>query len=284
MRPLYVSTVCPAAPRDLWRLLDEFERAGIGHVELGTCELEDDDDLVERLAGRPFDYLVHGNFPPPANGFFVNLASPDREVAERSLRSVLDSIAVAARLGSPLYSMHPGFVTDPVGYDQEVGLLFRAPPSPAATREADERFAEAARMALARARELGVQLLVENSDVTPDKVGRVLLGTAAELRALTDAVGGLGVLVDTGHLNVAASTYGFTPQAFLVELAPVIGGFHVHANDGTLDTHDPVAEGSWVLDALAAPELAPAAVTLEPRVPDVRALCAHAAWLERRLG
>ena len=237
---VFASTGC--VPGGFWEKLGFYRDAGLREIELGTTREALGDGVVERLSGHGTRYVVHNYFPPPAEPFVLNLASPDDEIRVRSLRLVDEALVTAAELGSPLYSVHAGFVSDPVGFDGR-SFVF----GPAADAEAAKaRFVESLEEALARGAELGVELIVENNVCTPATRGALLLQTPGEFEEL----GEFGILLDTGHLNVSATTLRFDRTEFVDRLAHRIRAFHLHDNDGSADRHEPVTEDSWALAAV----------------------------------
>jgi sugar phosphate isomerase/epimerase len=267
---LSVSTACLDA--GFWETLDLYAGAGLTDVELGTTTEPLGERVVERLRALGLSYLVHNYFPPPAKTFVLNLASPDAAIREDSVHLVEDALATAAALGSPLYSVHAGFVGDPPGQDRAGFAIPPGDPDAAKTR-----FRDGLERALARAAELGVELLVENNVCTPRNRDRLLLQTADEF----DELPGFGILLDTGHLAVSAATLGFDPLEAVRKLAPRIRAFHLHDNDGSLDAHAPVAAGSWALEAVRLSD--PAAVIVEARFGNVAELREHVDWLRAEL-
>jgi sugar phosphate isomerase/epimerase len=260
---VFASTGCVAG--GFWETLGGYRDAGLDDVELGTTTEPLGDDLVERLGRHGLRYVVHNYFPPPPESFVLNLASPDAEVRGRSLRLVDAALELAAALGSPIYSVHAGFVSDPIGFDGR-SFVFAAAGDAGAAKE---RFREALEGPLAHARELGVDLLVENNVCTPAVEGSLLLQAPEEFEELD----GFGILLDTGHLNVSAATLGFDRTEFARRLGPRIGAFHLHDNDGSADRHEPVERDSWALDAVrAAPS---ATVVVEALFANVEALRDH---------
>jgi sugar phosphate isomerase/epimerase len=239
---VFASTGC--LPDGFWATLEHYREAGLEDVELGTTKEPLGDRLVERLREHGLRYIVHNYFPPPSEAFVLNLASPDDGIRGRSRRLVEQALATAASLGSPLYSVHAGFVSDPIGL---AGRSFVFPPG-GEVEAAKERFRESLDGALARAEELGVELLVENNVCTPESRGALLLQTPNEFEELT----GFGILLDTGHLNVSATTLGFEREDFVRRLGPRVRAVHLHDNDGSADRHEPVAPTSWALDAARA--------------------------------
>ncbi len=281
--PLYVSTACFGETEPLKVRLDQFRRHGLEYVELGGSVTCDSTDL-QSLADSGGAFLLHNYFPPPATPFVLNLASGDDGIRGRSVTFARNAIDLCARLGSPFYSVHAGFVTDPIGREAS-GFALPAPESPAERTRALVRFEAAIDDVLAHARSLGVGLLIENNVCRPTLRGKLLLESAEDCRALFGQrpPDGLGLLLDTGHLNVTASTYGFDRHAFMDAVAPYIGAFHVHDNDGRDDWHEPVRSGSWVLDALRAIRRPGTPVVVEAKFESVLALKQQVMWLAEEL-
>ena len=263
MTRIFASTGCLRA--DFWQTLDRYCDAGLTDVELGTTNEPLGERLVHRLRAYELRYVVHNYFPPPAQRFVLNLASPDADVRARSLRLVQDALAISAVLDSPLYSVHAGFVSDPVGFDGGSFVFSGGGDADAAMA----RFRESIDVALARAAELGVDLLVENNVCTPETRGMLLLQTPEEFEELP----GFGILLDTGHLNVSARTLGFDREEFVRRLGSRIRAVHLHDNDGTADRHEPVALDSWALRTVRASDAR--AVVVEALFANVEALRAH---------
>jgi sugar phosphate isomerase/epimerase len=230
-------------------------------------------------------FLVHNYFPPPTEPFVLNLASGDKGIRRRSLDLVSEALALTARLGAPFYSVHAGFVTDPTSFGA-TSFVFPMPASPNEAQSAMGRFTRALEIALNCAQRFGVQLLVENNVCSPEQRGKLLLQTAEEYLSLFRALRSpyLGVLLDTGHLNVTAHTLGFDRISFVDKVAPYIRAFHIHDNDGSADTHQPVKPGSWVLDVLGRPEFAGLPIVVETRFEAVTDLRRYVDWLRTELG
>jgi sugar phosphate isomerase/epimerase len=228
------------------------------------------------LKRERFAYLVHNYFPAPAEPFFLNLASADAAIRERSLRFVDRALELTAELGAPFYSVHAGFAADPVDFDGRSLVI----PDGGDLEQAQARFVDALRPALAKADELGLDLLVENNVTMPHHRGKLLLAEPAGFERLFAELPHprLAILLDTGHLNVSAHTLGFDRADALVRLAPHVRAVHLHDNDGSADTHSPVEPGSWALAALR-PGVTP---IVEARFPNTNALAAHLSWLASR--
>ena len=260
---VYASTACLSG-LGLRETLDLYRQAGIRHVELGAFGHGRGLSPIMSLRDEPFEFVVHNYFPPPDEPFYVNLASADDELRRRSLDFVRQRIELTSALGSTLYSVHAGYVMDPIGFDGR-SLVFDEDGDPDA---ALARFRETLAEALAHAAEHGVELIVENNVCVEGHEGKLLLQTAHEFEQVPE----VGILVDTGHLNVSAHTLGFNRAEFVSRLAPRIRAYHLHDNDGIVDTHAPLAPGSWVLD-----------LPFADRVPIVEARFANVEELRRHL-
>ncbi|MDX6503608.1 MAG: hypothetical protein QOE29_733 [Gaiellaceae bacterium] len=280
-RDIFVSTAALAEPRELWAILDALEAAGIDRVELGHCRVPERDRaaLLGRLQRRSERFLVHNYFPPFAGDLVLNLASNDPAIAGGSLAFALEALELCAALEAPFYSIHSGFITDPIGFDGTSFIL--PPPQPGAREETAARFVENLGTVVQRAAALGLSVLVENSVCTEELAGKLLLLEAEELLELFAAIAApnLGLLLDTGHLSVTAQTEGFDALRYVDLVAPHVQAFHAHQNGGAADTHDPVGEG-WVLDTLRRPELAAKPIIVEAKLRDADAAAAHVSWLD----
>jgi sugar phosphate isomerase/epimerase len=118
--------------------------------------------------------------------------------------------------------------------------------------------------------------------------GRNLLLLLAEPREFTRLFAEihddlLGVLLDLGHLRVTAKTLGFDKADFIEAVAPTIGGFHLHDNDGDSDQHLPVQAGSWALSVLVQERFNGRPVVVEAKFEGAAELAKHCLWLENLL-
>jgi sugar phosphate isomerase/epimerase len=93
----------------------------------------------------------------------------------------------------------------------------------------------------------------------------------------------LGILLDLGHLKVTATTLGFDLTEFITAVAPAIGAFHLHDNDGTKDQHQPVTADSWTLDVIRQSRFAGRCVVNEAKFASAREMVGHCIWLQKLL-
>jgi sugar phosphate isomerase/epimerase len=261
-----------------------YQSYGLDAIELGAG-LSADEYSLSQVAEMDCRCLVHNYFPPPLVPFVFNLASGDVKTREQSLNFVSKALALAAHLNAPFYSVHAGFITDPVSFGV-TSFVFPMPASPDQAQFALGRFIKSLEIVLDRAQQLGVMLLVENNVCSNESRGRLLLQTAEEFLELFCVLQlpHLGLLLDTGHLNVTAHTLGFDRMTFLDQVATHVRALHVHDNDGINDTHQPIRPGSWVLDVLHRPEFVSLPIIIEAKFKTVTDLYQHVKWLRKELG
>jgi sugar phosphate isomerase/epimerase len=275
MARIYASTTCLRGAQSLADRMRLYRAHGIENIELGANVTLDGSFDPARLA--PGLYLLHNYFPPPAEPFVLNLASADDGIRERSIALVRRALSLSAALGAPVFTVHAGFVTDP-----PLSFVFPPPAGSDAAEKALSRFIESIRSLLPDAERSGIRLLVENNVCEEKNRGNLLLQTTEEFRELfrQEPSPWLGILLDTGHLNVSACTFGFDRMGFVDALADWIGAFHLHDNDGTADQHRPVEEGSWIAAFLQNPVFRNLPWVMEAKFPDIDALARQKRFLE----
>jgi len=281
---VFVSTACLLGVEPITSRISLYRSYGLNAIELGAGVSVDEDGLSQ-IAGMECEFLVHSYFPPPSTPFVLNLASGDVSICQRSLDFVLEALALTARLSAPFYSVHAGFITDPTSFGT-TSFVFPIPATLDEARSAMNRFTTSLKISLDWAERLGVGLLVENNVCSHALRGKLLLQTAEEFLALFDVMRSphLGILLDTGHLNVTAHTLGFDRMTFVDQTTAYVRAIHIHDNDGTADTHQPVQPGSWVLGVLRRPEFAGLPIVVEAKFDSVIELRRHVHWLWEQLG
>ena len=251
MSEIFVSTGALNGKESLSERIDLYTGHGISTIEFsGNVTVTDQD--FSHAEGSEATFLLHNYFPAPEKSFVLNLASEDSEVVRQSRELVSNALQLCARFKIPFYSVHSGFVTDPTGFGT-TSFIFPEPDSPDVAARATERFITQLKEILIEANNLGVDLIIENNVCPKDLKGKLLCNTADECLEVLEAIDDprLGLLIDTGHLNVSAHTLEFDRLEFIQAVSKHIRAFHLHDNDGLADLHLPIQEGSWVFDALS---------------------------------
>jgi sugar phosphate isomerase/epimerase len=287
-RAVFVSTACVRGSHEsLEELVADFHEHSIKNVELGMSPPSRSADLSEYLSGLGRPFVIHNYFPAPPDPFVLNLAARSPIIRQRSTVLVREALGLSARLGAPFYSVHAGFradlSADSLGRDLQWSSLIPRDEALAIYRSSVEEAAREGSM-------LGVRLLVEPNVIEP----RNLVGGRNELLLLVEAAeiveflqgfehADVGLLLDVGHLNVSARTLGFDREQFVESVAPWIGAFHVHDNDGTADQHRTVESGSWIFDVLQDRRFRELPVVVESKFASSAAAGSYLEWFTKEL-
>lgn len=228
---------------------------GIDRIELSSGVNYQSNLLDSVLETKDkIQYLVHNYFPPPSRPFVLNLSASDSFELQQSLDLCRTAIDLAADLGAPFYSVHSGFafrldpnlLGDPEGQSQipdEAYISYDV---------AYQTFGENIKLLADYAESRNVGLLFENNVVSSVHLNKLerkaLLMVSAEeiIQFLLDVDHqNVGLLLDVGHLNVTAKTFGFSRDEFIKKVSPYIGAFHLSDNNGEEDNNLPFNENSW---------------------------------------
>lgn len=280
---LFVSTSCLLYEQPIGSRISLYQQHNLNNIELGGMVSVTKNDLSQ-INLLKANFLIHNYFPPPREAFVLNLASNDDDIRKRSLEMVLKAIDLSSEIGAAFYSIHGGFITDPVSFDG-TSFVLPCPESSDAAIRAIDRFVETLKTALEHAEKCKVGILVENNVCSAKHRGKLLLQTAEEFLSLFRLLSSpyLGAVLDTGHLNVSAHTLGFDRIFFVEQMSPYIRAIHIHDNDGTADRHQPIGPNSWVIDVLRRPEFANITLIVEAKFDDMADLSEHVNWLKNEI-
>ncbi|WP_415902800.1 sugar phosphate isomerase/epimerase family protein [Neptuniibacter sp. QD29_5] len=226
--------------------------AGIDNVELssGHC---DSDSLValKKLHNQGKNFRLHNYFPNIGSPFVLNLSSADSEVRARSRELVCRALEWSAELESDYYAFHAGFRLSPAVSELGGNLTSQQMIS---VEDAKQYFSDELTSIAERAQRLGVDIAIENNVYDARNYGRygadnpfLLCGDQATDMILPQ---GVGILLDVGHLKVAAQSLGFDPLMSVNRWKDNISGYHISDNDGLTDSNSHISEVSWFWAAL----------------------------------
>lgn len=277
----FVSTVCLPWEESVESRVFLYSNNGITKIEFGANVTVNSG--LEFLSNYDAQFLIHNYFPPPQDSFVLNLASKNENIRNRSIDFVLNALDLSEKISAPFYSVHSGFITDPTSFGK-TSFNFPSPDSQTAVFESWNYFYSALGLVLEHARKKDINILVENNVCTVDLIGKLILVKQEEFQELFKIMShpNLGILLDTGHLNVSACTMGFNKIEFVERIAPYVQAIHIHDNMGIDDTHEPVVEGSWILDVLAHPNLFEATKIIESRFDNIEELRNYYDWLRMK--
>ncbi len=252
-RPAYISSSCIKGAR-IGQVVEELAREGITDIELsgGTKFYNSiEEDLLVLKEKYGLSYLVHGYFPPPEEDFIIDLINE----REKALAFFRETIRLSRSLGAGMYSTHAGFTVDVLPLTRGEPLADAAPMDKS---EAEEIFYNTLQHIMEEVVGPDFRFAVENMYPLMGREDYALLAGTEDILKLLEysrRYPNLGMLLDLGHLNLAAAAAGFDRIEFLKEIlanySDKIYEIHISENDGTGDTHDIVTPGSWQLEVAA---------------------------------
>ena len=270
MRRFYLSSSCLHGER-IGDVVETLASSGVKDIELsgGTSYYDSIvDDLLRLKEEYGLSYLVHGYFPPPMDDFVIDLVRG----SERALKYIEGAMETAGRLGCEMYSTHAGFTVDVLPLTRGESL---AEQSPMNKREATEIFYNNVRSIMDRMAGPDARFAVENMYPLMGRAEYSIVSAPGEILEFLEFSRrwpNLGLLLDLGHLNLAAAVGGFDKVAFVKDVVREYGDrifeVHISENDGTGDAHGIPGEGSWQLDVAAFEALGEVPVTFEWRGED----------------
>jgi len=230
-------------------VLAEVKDLGITWVELGSTHTTEP-HLEESLRSLEMDYLVHNFFPPSDDRLVINIASTDADVRARSIAKAKESIAFCAAIGGRLYTIHPGFLTDPDGESTSASNRdFNYHANEGGDAHYEECFAlmlDGLSTLADRAKTAGIPLAVETQG-SMTQAGQLLLQRPEELDRFVTAFpsGEVELNVNLAHLHLAGRAFGFDTHECLSRFSDRAFAFEISHNDGQMDDHAALHEDGW---------------------------------------
>lgn len=227
---------------------------GFRNIELsGGCHIDELEKGLNQLMAQANAIMLHNYFPPPSEPFVFNLASGDFEIIELSMSLAKSAIEISSKNNFPYYAIHAGFLMDP----KVTELGNKIQPKRLLDRNiALEIFSQNALALSSYARELNVDLLVENNVLSKENMKSFgedpfLLSSTAEIYEFFTNYGNeIGFLLDLGHFNVSTYTLGEPRDYSMLKINDFAIGYHLHDNFRIYDQHLALNSDSWFLSYL----------------------------------
>lgn len=262
---IYVSSSCVRATT-IRESVEQLAQHGFKNIELsgGTRYYEHIlNDLLELKSKYGLSYLIHNYFPPPQEGFVLNLASLNDRIHQQSMEHAKRAIDLSVEIGSVAYGFHAGFFINipenQIGKEISKQELFPADESVARFIESYQTTAYANRR---------VQLYIENnvlSEANYRSFGNTdpfMCTTAAGIQTLKEKID-FKFILDVAHLKVSARTLGLAFCTELATLLPQTDYIHISDNDGSKDNNETVMADSELMRELEHYDLKGKTLTLE---------------------
>ncbi|KFM20112.1 putative endonuclease 4 protein [Marine Group I thaumarchaeote SCGC AAA799-P11] len=241
---IYVSTSCLRNPINVIRVLQEYEKANIENVELGSVHNFFD---VKKLKQFNFNFIVHNYFPPPKTKLIFNLASQNKSILKRSIKLAKDAINLCCDIESPLYTFHAGFTTDP----KKLGVRFSQ--KNILKKETSLKiFVDSVSDVIDYAKNRGIKIamepnVVQKFNLTNNKNELLLFADYDEIKQFYKIFKkkDIGILLDLGHTAVTSYWLNFDKNKFVKLCLDKTFAVHVSNNNGRQDQHNSLTKKCW---------------------------------------
>ncbi len=248
----YVSTTVFPNSTSVESAIESLLDLGIHNIELGSVH-NHEENIMATIAHYDAKFLTHNFFPPAPGRLVLNIASADEKIRKASMVFIKEAIDFAEKMDIPLYTIHPGFVADPVGEsDLTDNHDFRfAPDATGDAKTAFENFLNSIYEIDKYLEHKDVKVAVETQGAV-EKKDLVLLARPQELDKFLKTVISekIGLNLNLGHLNLAATAWGFDRKEFVEKAKQDIFAVEVTHNEGVNDEHKPLKAKSWYLEIL----------------------------------
>ena len=248
----YITSLC-SNKNSLTDVISDLSNVGFKRIELtGSIAYEPDIEtkLLELKERHKLDLCIHNYFPPQPIEFVFNLASTDPEVKTRCRELFDQAIRISLKTGNSLFTCHPGFRHNLLPKQQD--RFFIKSDSETCSQE---DFYVSLDEIVSTILPQNFKLAVENLSPKSSNDNYSFLASSHDLEYFLNYYKKekrMGVLLDLGHLEVAAFHCGFnvtkTLEKILRDHASKIFEIHVSENDGRHDAHHVTSLNSWQLD------------------------------------
>lgn len=237
---IFVSTLSVRNHWDAIKTIKRFVDNGLTKIELGADHgfMKDPGKVIKLKKEYGLDYTLHAFFPPARKNFMLNIGSVHKKILEDSIKVAKRCIEFCNKSGARLYSMHTPYLAEIDKKGNPLSKMIKV-----------ERCVEIMKDSLVEisdyAKRYGVKVALENHSGSNEALRFTRLSMIKEIIKST-GVRNVGLLVDIGHLNVAATKYEFDKKKEVEEVKDMIMELHVHENNGRKDMHKPLSNGSML--------------------------------------
>lgn len=231
-----------------WVTSKLFKKNNILNIELSGGVFYENQLSELKKIKNDLNFQIHNYFPPPKDPFILNLASTNDHIVKRSFELIESSLVYCEELNCSKYSFHAGFLLDPKLSDLGNDIKSR---SILPKEKALDLFLERVNMISKKAREHGVDLMIENNVLTKSNLNHfnqnpfLMVDTEDCIYVMKNTPDNVNLLIDLGHLNVSSKSLKFDSINFLKNCSNWVKGYHFSDNDGVKDQNYPINFDSW---------------------------------------
>ena len=246
---IYTSTSCLKNPKNVLKVLKEYEKADIENVELGSIHSFFN---VKELKKFSFNFMIHNYFPPPKKSFIFNLASQNKKILRKSIETAKRAIDLCCETESPIYSFHAGFRVDP----SHLAKPFERN-NVVNRKTATSTFVKSVREIVTYSKSRGIKLamepnVVQKFNLINGKNNLLLFADYKEIHLLFKHFKKkeIGLLLDLGHTSVTSHWLKYDRDEFVRLCKDKVVAVHISNNNGYSDQHKALTRNCWQVSKL----------------------------------
>lgn len=246
---IYASTNCLRHPKNIVKVLSEYQKGEIENVELGSVHTHFDTKILKNY---DFNFIIHNYFPPPKTPFNFNLASKNKIIRQKSSRLAKKAIDLCCDIESSLYTFHAGFTVDPPKLGKPLPRI-----NVNDRNDAIEIFVDEVKKIVNYANSRGIKVamepnVVQKFNLVENRNDLCLFAEYLEIEKLFKILRktSLGLLLDLGHTAVTSHWLKFDKDEFVQKCSKHTYAIHVSNNNGLQDQHRGLTKNCWAISKL----------------------------------
>jgi len=268
----FVSTTFLPNDSSVFEAIELLVQSNIKTIELGSnhrCEL----NIRQKLANyKDCKFLTHNFFPPEGRDLVINLGSRNPDILEKSLNFVKAAIDFSEEIGAEIYTVHPGFVFDPVSESNSVSnydfqfTMQKSEDFKIAHQQCWELFMSSIDRLREYLQNKKVKLAIETQG-SVEKAEYVIFSKPDEIEKFIHRFSSdqIGINLNFGHLNLASRAFEFDKAGFVRSIMPSIFAVELSHNEGLKDDHQALKENAWYMKSLSDPFFSRIPIIFEAR-------------------
>ena len=273
MKNIFVSTTFAKDDSKISDVLAECKKENISNVELGSNHIYEK-DLKKIIQKYNFRFLVHNYFPIPKKSFVVNIASLNKKIRTISIQHIKKAINFCKVTNSKLYTMHPGFLADPITTSRtknNYDFIWNNNNLNKNYNLAFNNMLSSLKKIVHFAKNKKVRVAIE-TEGSFKKKNLLLMQKPNEYKELFKYFkpNDLGINLNIGHLNLASRAFKFSKFKFVKELKQYILAIELSHNNGIEDQHLPLKKNEWYWKIINDPDFSKIYKILEFRNTDIK--------------
>jgi|TARA_Y100000310_G_scaffold200667_1_gene200748 sugar phosphate isomerase/epimerase len=273
MKNIFVSTTFAKDDSKISDVLAECKKENISNVELGSNHIYEK-DLKKIIQKYNFRFLVHNYFPIPKKSFVVNIASLNKKIRTISIQHIKKAINFCKVTNSKLYTMHPGFLADPITTSRtknNYDFIWNNNNLNKNYNLAFNNMLSSLKKIVHFAKNKKVRVAIE-TEGSFKKKNLLLMQKPNEYKELFKYFkpNDLGINLNIGHLNLASRAFKFSKFEFVNELKQYILAIELSHNNGIEDQHLPLKKNEWYWKIINDPDFSKIYKILEFRNTDIK--------------